>query len=256
MRFQKLQKFIAKKKETWKSPSIVLAIFKSAYFIGILLYFLALAQLFVTLSLPIELRSDRLDIYARNISSVVAFIILGQYLLSWCAFNVDVFTSDKQMKWFKVLIIAGFVVSLVKGILSVVFVLDQMHRGIIVASYYFSDVFGWIAMALFYFGYWKLKLYKGNKFQWFKVDFKKYTNVLVYLFLLKAVISACYTGVRFNRFGYAWTFFLCDAIAWLFLSALFAAYTRSDLVKKKMTKGRRHDASLENRLEKAAKNIK
>lgn len=118
-------------------------------------------------------------------------------------------------------------------LLSVVFVVDQMHRGIIVASYYFSDVFGWIAMALFYFGYWKLKLYKGSKFQWFNVDFKKYTNVLVYLFLLKAVISACYTGVRFNRFGYAWTFFLCDAIAWLFLSALFAAYTRSDLVKKK-----------------------
>jgi len=248
-----LKRFIAKRKQAWKSPSITIAIFKSAYFIGILLYAVAIGQLFVTLSLPLELRSDRFDVYARNYTSVLSFVVLGQFLITWCAFNVHVITKSWQMKFFRFLAVFGFALSLLKGLWSIYFVVCQFHRGLFVTAYYISDVVVWLAMALFYFGYWQLKMKHKTNFKWFDVSFKKLTNIVVYFFFFKAVVSGYYTGIRFNHYGIAWTFFLYDAIAWLFLSAFFAAYTRSNLVNKKMVRGKKKDAQLEDMCEKAAR---
>jgi len=234
-----------KKRIEWKSPSITTAIFKSAYFIGILLYILAIGQLFLTLSLPLEIRSDRFDVYARNVTSILSFAILGQFLITWCAFNVDALTKEWQVKMFKGLAIAGFALSVTKGLWSIYFVVCQFNRGLVVTSYYISDVVVWLAMALFYFAYWQLKISHHKRFSWFKVDFRKLTNVVVYFFVFKAAVSSYYTAIRYNHYGIAWTFFLYDAIAWLFLAAFFAAYTRSNLVGMKMTKGKKKDADLE-----------
>lgn len=249
----KRKKFFSKFKSDWKSPSITIAIFKSAFFIGLLLYAVVIGQLFVTLSLPIEIRSDKVDVYLRNYSSIIAFALLAQYLMSWCAFNVDALTTNRQMKWFKILTFAGGVAALFKGLISIYFFLNQLQRGIIVSSYYISDVVVWLAMAVFFFGYWNIKLSHDTPIKWFNPNFKRLTNVVVYFFLYKAVASSYYTGVRFNRYGIAWTYFLYDAIAWLFLAAFFAAYTRSNLVSMKMTKGGKRDNEFELLCEQAAK---
>lgn len=249
----KRKNFFSKFKSDWKSPSITVAIFKSAYFIGILLYAVFIAQLFVTLSLPIEIRSDKVDVYLRNYSSIIAFAFLAQFLLSWCAFNVDAFTSDRQMKWFKILTFAGGVTALFKGLLSIYFLFNQMNRGIVVSSYYFSDIVVWLAMAVFYFGYWNIKLSPKTPIKWFNPNFKRLTNVVVYFFLYKAIVSSYYTSVRYNNYGIAWTYFLYDAIAWLFLAAFFAAYTRSNLVAMKMTKSQKVDDDFEALCDQAAK---
>jgi len=121
----------------------------------------ALAQLVLTFLFPIKSSSVALEVYSRNLISVLALFILGMFLRRWAMFNNGSGKTHSKMEKLKILAVLVTIVACVKVGISALYAFINLADGNLTGLYYAGDALVWIFVAAFFTAYSRRIIKKG-----------------------------------------------------------------------------------------------
>ena len=121
--------------------------------LGILLFLVSLGYLFMLLSIEIGPGVDAVEIYVRNLSSIIAILIASRF---FNALYLSYTTANKyDMKSLRIASIALAVAGIIKVLISLFYLIVCIVNGNIVMWFYVGEIIVWGAIALFAVLYYK-----------------------------------------------------------------------------------------------------
>ena len=121
--------------------------------LGILLFLVPLGYLFMLLSIEIGPGVDAVEIYVRNISSIIAILIASRF---FNGLYLSYTTANKyDMKNLRIATIALAVAGIIKVLISLFYLIVCIANGNIVMWFYVGEIIVWGAIALFAVLYYK-----------------------------------------------------------------------------------------------------
>lgn len=121
----------------------------------------ALVQFVLTFIFPIASPSVALEVYSRNLTSVLALLIFGLFLRRWATFHAESGKTNSKMKKLKILAVLVTVAACVKVGISALYALINLAEGNLTGLYYAGDALVWIFVAAFFIAYSRRIIKKG-----------------------------------------------------------------------------------------------
>ncbi|MCQ2329508.1 MAG: hypothetical protein MJZ93_02990 [Paludibacteraceae bacterium] len=222
-----------------------------SYTFGAIMFVCVLLQLFVTL-MPVSNNFNAIEVYFRNISSIVNFSVVALFLILWSYFNNGLLKSRLAIKAFRFFVVLAAAVCVIKGISSIYHVISQAGYGVFPIIYYASNVAAWSSLGVFFAFYYN-KISKKMHHHVFMKRFKILSVILEFVCFFAFLAASVYTVNKFVPATVPWLFYLADALAWLMLCVFFIVYTHSKKCMMSMHKVKKRDTSLDEKMEMNAK---
>lgn len=120
---------------------------KVARIAGILLFIFPLFYLFLLFYIEISPFADPVEIYLRNISSVVALFVLGGFLDLYYKSYFDL--NERVMRSFKAIVVCLAIAAIIKVLISIFYLIVCISNGNFVLWFYVGEIIIWTAVAIF-----------------------------------------------------------------------------------------------------------
>jgi len=124
-----------------------------AYYGGVAFIVLAVVLAVLTFVFPAGKGVSLWTVLLRNLTTVVAMLILGKFLRMWAVVYSGMFPIVKIMKSYKRITILVAVASAVKMIVSFVYALILLLEANLTGIYYAGEVIVWGALMVFFINY-------------------------------------------------------------------------------------------------------